>query len=67
MIDKERTWLIWSTEHQAFWRLGGCGYTQKTNQAARFSWEEAKTICDEANRFSNRIEERMVKASEFLR
>jgi hypothetical protein len=67
MIDKERTWLIWSTEHQGFWRHGGSGYTPDANKAAHYSWEEAKKICDNANRYSDRIEERMIKASEFLR
>ena len=67
MIDKEKIWMIWSTEHQAFWRHGGGGYTRKHSDAAHYSWEEAKMICDNANRFSDRIEETMIKASESLR
>ena len=57
----ERIWLIWSTEHRAWWRRG-TGYTRDAKQAGLFTRDEAETICLEANRFSDRVEEFMVNA-----
>ena len=65
--DQAREWLVWSALHQAFWRPGGLGYTDDPAKAARYTRAEAKTICTEANRYSSRIEEAMVKASDLLR
>ena len=30
-----------------FWALGRCGYTAKLEQAEKFSYEEAKEICND--------------------
>ena len=42
MSDK---WLIWSNEHRAWWRANRCGYTNKAEEAGRYSLEEANAIC----------------------
>ena len=41
-------WLIWSNEHNAWWRPGRCGYTQDEKQAGRYSMAEAVDICSKA-------------------
>jgi hypothetical protein len=61
---KEREWLVWSTEHQGFWRHGAFGYTQEPDKAARYTEAEAKKICADANRYSDRIEECIIKIGE---
>lgn len=42
-------WLIWSREHQAFWKKPEYGYTPEISQAGRFTWERALQILDTAN------------------
>lgn len=42
-------WLIWSNEHNAWWKSGGLGYTRKRSEAGIFSREEADEICRGAN------------------
>jgi hypothetical protein len=59
--NEEREWLVWSTEHQGFWRHGAFGYTQEPDKAAQYTEAEARKICADANRYSNRIEECMIK------
>ena len=41
--------LIWSEEHQAWWRANSCGYTTSIRQAGRYPEEEAKRIVFNAN------------------
>ena len=33
--------LIWSKEHGAYWRPGGCGYTTHVEAAGRYSLDDA--------------------------
>jgi len=41
-------WLVWSHEHNAFWRPDRAGYTPKIEQAGRYSRAEAEKICRDA-------------------
>lgn len=44
-------YLIYSNEHGAWWRPGSMGYTRIIGAAGRYSGEEAKRICENANRY----------------
>jgi hypothetical protein len=44
-------YLIWSNEHRAWWKANRHGYTTATHKAGQFSYEEAKQICEDANRY----------------
>ena len=57
-------YLIWSYEHQAWWRPWGSGYTKDLKEAGRYEYLEARDICFKANQYSNRIEEKMVAFEE---
>ncbi len=48
-------WLVWSNEHKAWWRKARCGYTTISTHAGRYTFEEASSICREANRFADGI------------
>jgi hypothetical protein len=41
--------LIWSIEHDAWWRPGGHGYTRELEQAGHYSEGEARKIVTRAN------------------
>lgn len=43
--DKDLRWMIWSNEHNAWWRPNSCGYTDLIEQAGLYSYDEAKSIC----------------------
>ncbi len=40
-ISGTRDWLVYSNEHQAWWRANACGYTTDILQAGRYTKEEA--------------------------
>jgi hypothetical protein len=42
-------YLIWSNEHNAWWRPNRKSYTVDIEKAGRYSIDEAITICNEAN------------------
>jgi hypothetical protein len=42
-------WLIWSREHEAYWRHASLGYTPSRREAGRFETDEAIRICQEMN------------------
>jgi len=42
--------IIWSNEHQAWWRGGYCGYTDRKSQAGFYTLDEASRICFTANK-----------------
>ena len=44
-------WLIWSTEHQAWWKPNQFGYTRNIEKAGHYSYNEAVKICKSANNF----------------
>lgn len=42
-------WLVWSSEHHAWWRPYGNGYTQRISEAARMSISDAMECCSMGN------------------
>jgi len=62
MDTGDKMWLIWSIEHNAWWRAARYGYTGKKELAGRYSFEEACEIVMEANQFTKNMPmEAMVK------
>src|SRR2546422_8179969 len=45
-------YLIWSNEHQGWWKANRHGYTTRTDKAGHFSFGEASAICEQANRIA---------------
>lgn len=43
--NEELPWLVWSHEHNAFWRPNRQGYTQFIERAGRYTRAEAEGIC----------------------
>lgn len=41
-------WLVWSHEHNAFWRANEAGYTRFIESAGRYTRAEAEAICRDA-------------------
>ena len=48
-----REWLIWSIEHNAWWRPDRRGYTPDRTSAGRYTMKEALEIVSSANRYVN--------------
>lgn len=44
-IPQGRHWLIYSREHNAFWRPDSSGYTYDIDAAGRYTEEDAKANC----------------------
>jgi hypothetical protein len=42
-------WVVWSFEHDGWWRLGGWGYTRDLAQAGHYREAEAREIERDAN------------------
>lgn len=42
-------WLIWSHEHNAWWRADSASYTSLVTDAGRYTFEEAVSISTNAN------------------
>lgn len=51
--DMIRTYLIWSREHNSWWRPNRRGYTTNIKSAGHYSFTEALEICFGANYFVN--------------
>lgn len=49
MTTDYKLYLIWSNEHNAWWRGGSRGYTNHIGAAGRYAREEAIAICKSAN------------------
>lgn len=49
MSSTRPEFVIWSIEHDAWWRPGKCGYTCKLEEAGRYAREEAAAIVEGAN------------------
>ena len=49
---REALWLVWSYEHDAWWRPNACGYTPHLYEAGLYSEEKALEIEREANRYT---------------
>lgn len=44
-----KLYLIWSIEHDAWWKPASRGYTKKRSEAGQYTYEEAKKIVKNAN------------------
>jgi hypothetical protein len=64
-METEKTgyWLVWSFEHDAWWKGNTSGYTKVKEEAGLFTFEEAQQIVIDGNKHSkgDRPEEAMVK------
>jgi len=49
MTTTAQHYLIYSREHNAFWRPGSRGYTHLVEDAGRYALDEAIEICLDAN------------------
>lgn len=49
MRPVKEMFLIWSNEHNAWWRPNRLGYTPEIAAAGRYFLEDAIAICNEAN------------------
>lgn len=42
-------WLIWSLEHDGWWKSARRGYTDQIDEAGRYTYPEAREIVENAN------------------
>lgn len=49
--EEPKKWLIWSMEHEAWWRPAHAGYTERIDEAGRYSYQDALEIVYKANRY----------------
>lgn len=40
-FTEQQIWLVWSNEHNAWWKPNACGYTTTQEAAGRYTWAEA--------------------------
>lgn len=57
-----RPYVIWSFEHDGWWKPGGWGYTTALNEAGHYSQTEAERIVRDANVVT--LEEKMLTIEE---
>lgn len=53
MKEETMKWLIWSNEHDMWWRPEAHGYTSFRDKAGRYELKRAMEICVNANAFLN--------------
>lgn len=46
-----KKYLIWSFEHDGWWKENGHGYTQELSEAGTFYHDEALEIVESANKY----------------
>jgi len=51
-IPETTRWLIWSIEHNSWWRPNENGYTPHRLEAGRYTFDKAINIVTWANRFN---------------
>jgi hypothetical protein len=56
----QRQFLIWSIEHEAWWRPGHAGYTRNLGEAGVYFEESARDILKRANYPPPRVHECLV-------
>ncbi len=61
MKKDEKQYLVWSIQHNSWWRPAEFGYTSKIKEAGTYTEKEAKDICIKANVV--KIEEIMIPVS----
>lgn len=62
----KREWLIWSIEHDGWWKIARRGYTKKIGEAGLYSFDEARRIVHNANHFRTNLPfESMVHVEDF--
>ncbi len=44
-------YLIWSVEHNSWWKAHRCGYTPDKKEAGRYEFNEATEIILDANKY----------------
>jgi hypothetical protein len=49
LLQQGGTWIVWSNEHNAWWKPSKRGYTNARHEAGRYSFEEACQIVHDAN------------------
>lgn len=55
-------WLVWSIEHDRWWKPGAYGYTDNIKEAGLYTFEQALDICRKANFAPDIIQEIPVPA-----
>ncbi len=45
----EKAYIIWSVEHNMWWRASSCGYTHKLSDAGIYGEKRAREIVKKAN------------------
>jgi hypothetical protein len=48
-MSEQALWVIWSFEHDAWWRPDRCGYAHDLHRAGRYTQSEAAAIVADAN------------------
>lgn len=48
---KKSLYIIWSNEHNGWWRPARCGYTSHRSLAGEYTLEEATKIVQDANKY----------------
>lgn len=48
MAETEKQYVVWSSEHSAWWGPERCGYFTRIGSAGRYTREEALEICRRA-------------------
>jgi len=52
-VIEQPEYLIWSNEHNAYWRPNSAGYAKKVGEAGYYSFAEADSICIQAGIMKN--------------
>jgi hypothetical protein len=66
MSEFSDLWVVWSFEHDGWWRPGGWGYTPLLKEAGRYTEAEARTIEANANQHHKIRQEIALPLSEAL-
>ncbi len=64
-LQDESFWLVWSVEHNAWWKSDESGYTKEVSEAGRYTIAQARFICLRANQVcGNTPQETIVRADD---
>lgn len=67
MQPESDPWVIWSFEHEGWWRPGGWGYTPQLAEAGHYTEGEARAIEADANRYSTMVHEQAMSLNTALK